>query len=107
MPISGGAPGLTFNFEREVESVPGTSTLVLGDAKILTAFEAQGSTVTLERQNQAGNWDKVDTPDGGNLDAITTICHVTNFVSIEAAQWRLENGNAAARNCYMSVINVG
>ena len=106
MPIFGGAPGLVFNFEREDETIPGTSNLVLGDAKIVTCFESTGSTCELERQHNAGNWDPVESAEATDIDAVINIARLF-YASIEAAQWRIVNTNAADRIVRLSVINVG
>lgn len=106
MPITGGAPGLTFNFEREVETVPGLGNLVLGEAKILSALQATGTTCELERQHNAGNWDQAESLEATDIDARVNVATVL-FAAIEAAQWRLVNTNAADREVRLSVINVG
>ena len=107
MPISGGTPGLTFNFEREVETIPGLGNLVLGDSKILTCGQATGTDCEIERQHNAGNWDQVRAPDNSAINCLVNIPTVFGYISTETAQWRVVNTNAADREIRLSVINVG
>ena len=107
MPISGGPPGLTFNFEREDETIPGTSSLVIGDAKIVSAGSSTGSACNWESQHQPGNWDTAESGEGTALEVSVNRRQVPGFIAIEAGQWRIENPNAADRVVRLSVINVG
>lgn len=107
MPIFGGPPGLTFAFEREVETVPGVGVLVLGDAKILSSLQSDLSILQLERQREAASWQTVETPAADEIDSPQLDAQGGFFLSIEAGNWRLVNTNGAARDTYLSVINVG
>jgi len=108
MPISGGAPGLTFNFVTETETVPSGGNLVLGDAKILCAWGSDGVLDLWHKYGPAGgNWGAIRTPAGDDIDEIANTSIATGFISIEAAMWRIENAIAAVRSIRLSVINVG
>jgi len=107
MPISGGPPGLTFNFEREAETVLGTSTLVLGDAKILSSMYGNGSDCELQMNRTGGTWTNHVTPALDLIEAASVGPRGGYFVSIEAGEWRINNTNANDRLIQLSVINVG
>ena len=106
MPIFGGPPGLTFNFEREAETIPGLGNLVLGDSKIICGMTAT-NICELQLNETGGTWGDVVTPDGGAIEAHAVAYEAGYFISTEAARWRLRNTNAGDQIAQLSVINVG
>lgn len=109
MPIFGGPPGLTFNFEVENETVPAGASLVIGDSKLLSTWSSNGI-LDLWRDSDGpggGNWAVVVDPAGDEWDAGADISTLLALTGIEAAMWRLENAVAADRDTFLSVINVG
>jgi len=109
MPIFGGAPGLTFNFETETETIPSGGSLVIGAAKLLTTWSSDG-VLDLWRDSDGpggGNWAVVYSPAADEWDAGADESILLALAGIEATMWRLENAIAAIRTGYLSVINVG
>jgi len=104
MPISGGGPGLTFNFEYEQEEIPSAGSLVIGDAKIISNFGADGA---IDLWYNEPGWAVSQTPAGDDIDCAAANSVGGFFISVCAARWRFENAVAALRDLTMSVINVG
>jgi len=104
MPITGGAPGLVFNFEYETEEIPALGSLVIGDAKILSSFGADGA---IDLWYNKPGWGGIETVAGDDIDVGGVISVGGFFISVCAARWRFENAIDAIRDLTMSVINVG
>lgn len=98
----------TWTFSTEIETVPASSSLVLGGNKFLITFSSPGILDLYRKYGPGGgDWDVVQTPAGDDVDAPANMSTFAGLIGMEAATWRLENAVAADRLTRISVIEVG